>query len=140
MTDDLQNIDARYLAAFEEVGDEGITRLAAAFYRRVLNDDILGPMYPAHDLHGAEIRLRDFLRFRWGGRGDYLDSRGHPRLRMRHAAFAIDQTARDRWITLMDAALDEVKFPPEATALFRGFFHATADFLINRPLPTISGP
>lgn len=140
MKDYLQDIETRYRAAFESVGDEGIVRLTAAFYRRVPHDDILGPMYPQEDLEGAETRLRDFLRFRWGGRQDYLDSRGHPRLRMRHVPFAIDRTARDRWISLMDSALDDVEFPPETSALFRGFFRATADFLVNRPFPTAVRP
>ncbi len=64
-------------------------------------------MYPRHDLKGAEERLRDFLIFRFGGPQRYLELRGHPRLRMRHAPFPIDQTARDRWIELMNNALAE---------------------------------
>jgi hemoglobin len=43
------------------IGEEGFTRLIAAFYRQVPGDDILGSMYPPHDLAGAEQRLRDFL-------------------------------------------------------------------------------
>jgi len=40
------------------IGEEDFTRLTAAFYRRVAADDILGPMYRAPDLAGAEQRLR----------------------------------------------------------------------------------
>src|SRR5580658_6455967 len=58
-------------------------------YRQVPADDVLGPIYPAHDLPGAEQRLRDFLIFRFGGPATYLEQRGHPRLRMRHAPFSI---------------------------------------------------
>lgn len=134
------DIEFRYRAAFEAVGDEGIARLTAAFYRRIPDDDLLGPMYPAHDLSGAESRLRDFLRFRFGGRRDYLDSRGHPRLKMRHVPFAIDRAAGDRWVRLMDQALEEAEFPPGARELFHGFFRTTADFLVNRPLGTIPRP
>jgi hypothetical protein len=43
------------------IGAEGFTRLVAAFYRQVPQDDLLGIMYPAQDLSGAEQRLRDFL-------------------------------------------------------------------------------
>ena len=57
------NPEAALRAAFDVVGDEGIARLVAAFYRRVPVDPILGPMYPPEDLAGAEARLRDFLRF-----------------------------------------------------------------------------
>ena len=49
------------------IGTEGITKLVAAFYAQIPDDDILGPMYPAHDLAGAEERLRLFLIFRFGG-------------------------------------------------------------------------
>jgi len=115
-----------------QIGEEGFARLVAAFYRRVPQDDILGPMYPAHDLAGAEQRLRDFLIFRFGGPQRYLESRGHPRLRMRHAPFEISQPVRDRWLALMESALEEAELPPEPARLLRNFFTSTASFLINR--------
>src|SRR5271156_4589844 len=71
------------------IGHDGFERLVAAFYRQVPEDDVLGPLYPAHDLAGARERLRDFLIFRFGGPSTYLETRGHPRLRIRHAPFAI---------------------------------------------------
>ena len=114
------------------IGEEGFRRLVAAFYRRVPADDILGPMYPSEDLAGAEERLREFLIFRFGGPVRYLETRGHPRLRMRHAPFAIGQAARNRWIELMTAALDETGLPAEADAVLRKFFDSTATFMINR--------
>jgi hemoglobin len=114
------------------IGDEGFQRLVAAFYRRIATDDILGPMYPKHDLAGAEQRLREFLIFRFGGPTTYLENRGHPRLRMRHAPFAIDVAARNRWMELMDAALEETALPGEAAATLREFFGSTATFMMNR--------
>jgi hemoglobin len=117
---------------FEQVGEEGFTRLVRAFYAQVPGDSILGPMYPGDDLPGAEERLRDFLIGRFGGPQRYIERRGHPRLRMRHMPFTIDQAARDRWMTLMDRALDEARLPVEATSLLREFFHAMATFMINR--------
>lgn len=117
---------------YERVGEEGFTRLVAAFYRQVAQDDILRPMYPEDDLEGAEERLRDFLIFRFGGPGRYIERRGHPRLRMRHALFPIGQAARDRWVQLMSKALDEAGFPPEAEQVLQSFFDSTATFLMNR--------
>ena len=55
-------------------------------------------MYPAGDLAPAQRRLTLFLEQYWGGPQTYGDERGHPRLRMRHAAFPIDSVARDRWL------------------------------------------
>jgi hemoglobin len=116
---------------YEVIGDDGFRRLVALFYSRVRGDDILSPMYPAQDFAGAEERLRDFLVGRFGGPMRYVETRGHPRLRMRHGRFRIDQAARDRWVSLMEAALAEADLPPDATSLLRQFFHDSATFLIN---------
>jgi hemoglobin len=114
------------------IGEEGFHRLVAAFYRQVPTDEILGPMYPADDLEGAQQRLRDFLIFRFGGPSRYLEERGHPRLRMRHFPFPITQAARDRWIQLMTTAIAEANLPPEVAGTLGAFFDGTATFLINR--------
>lgn len=114
------------------IGEEGFRRLIAAFYRQVPADEILGPMYPRDDLAGAEERLREFLIFRFGGPPRYIEQRGHPRLRMRHAPFAVTQAARDRWIRLMHNALAEAELPAEADAALREFFEGTATFMTNR--------
>jgi hemoglobin len=117
---------------YAAIGEEGFERLIAAFYRQVPGDDILGPMYQAGDFAGAEQRLRDFLVGRFGGPQRYIEQRGHPRLRLRHMPFAIDAAARERWLTLMSNALDEVKLPDEVDSYFRAFFAGVADMLTNR--------
>jgi len=114
------------------IGEEGFRQLVAAFYKRVPGDEILGKMYPLEDLAGAEERLREFLVMRFGGPQRYLQARGHPRLRMRHAPFAITKAGRDRWIELMEAALAEVKLPEQAVPMLRKFFHEAATFMINQ--------
>lgn len=113
------------------IGEEGISRVVAGFYCRVPNDEVLGPMYPPHDLAEAESRLRDFLIFRFGGSDQYVRQRGHPRLRIRHAPFALTQQARDRWVALMDEALSEAELPPEVLRIMQEFLHQVATFLIN---------
>ena len=118
---------------YSAIGQEGFERLVAAFYNQVPSDDVLGPMYPAHDLAGAQQRLRDFLIYRFGGPQIYIEQRGHPRLRGRHMPFAIGRAARDRWFQLMQRALDEAAFPPEVRQIFDSFFDSTTTFLINRP-------
>jgi hemoglobin len=115
------------------IGEAGFARLAAAFYAQVPDDEILGPMYPDGDLSEPEERLRDFLVGRFGGPARYAERRGHPRLRARHVPFPINQAACDRWVTLMERALDQAALAPEADARLRAFFRDTANFLINRP-------
>lgn len=117
---------------YAAVGSDGFERLCAAFYRQVPEDDLLGPMYPEDDWEGAEKRLRDFLIYRFGGPQTYILERGHPRLRGRHAPFVIGRSARDRWILLMDRALEEAELPSEAVETLRQFFDQIATFLINR--------
>ena len=118
---------------YRAIGEEGFERLIAAFYRQVPEDDILGPMYPADDMAGAEQRLRDFLVGRFGGPQRYIEQRGHPRLRARHFPFAIDSRARDRWLELMDRALVETALPPDVDRTLRAFFDAVAMMMVNRP-------
>ena len=65
---------------FAAVGEEGFARLIAAFYKQVPGDNILGPMYPEHERQAAEVRLRDFLIYRFGGPQRYIEQRGHPRV------------------------------------------------------------
>jgi hemoglobin len=117
---------------YAAIGEEGFRQLVAAFYRRVPGDSLLAPMYGEADLDGAEQRLRDFLIFRFGGPARYIEARGHPRLRMRHVRFPIGQAARDRWLQLMNAALEEARLPAGAESLLRSFFASTSTFLINR--------
>ncbi len=121
------------MPVFQRIGEDGIARTVAAFYRRVPSDPILGPMYPADDLAGAEHRLREFLVYRLGGPPRYIQERGHPRLRMRHMPFPIDTAARDRWLQLMGEAMAEAALPEDVVAWLHGFFADIADFLRNRP-------
>jgi hemoglobin len=118
---------------YAAVGPEGFQRLVAAFYRQVPGDSILGPMYQGRDMAAAEARLRGFLIYRFGGPQTYIEERGHPRLRMRHNPFEVSQAARESWMKLMTAALNEVNLPAAAREVLQNFFDSTATFLINRP-------
>lgn len=116
---------------FDIIGEDGLTRLVHGFYAQVPRDEILGPMYPPTELAAAERRLREFLIYRFGGPDRYITERGHPRLRVRHAPFVVNQAARDRWFQMMNASLLSSGFPPEIVTALQGFFAETASFLIN---------
>ena len=124
------------LPIYQLLGEPVLTAIVAGFYRRVPGDPILGPMYPPADLAGAEHRLRTFLVYRFGGPPVYLQERGHPRLRMRHMPFRVDQAARDRWMELMMASVDEQVAARKVTADHRAYLETflgdIATFLINR--------
>jgi hemoglobin len=117
---------------YAAIGEDGFERLIAAFYRQIPSDEVLGPMYRRGDLAGAEQRLRDFVIFRFGGSQRYIEQRGHPRLRMRHAPFDVTPAARDRWMHLMENALAETEMPGPAKQVLRAFFDSAATAMINR--------
>ena len=116
----------------EQFGEEEIAKMVQAFYRRVRQDDVIGPLYPIDDWEGAENRLRDFLVYRFGGSDQYIQERGHPRLGMRHAPFVIGVAEKDRWLEIMNAAIDEIGVPDNKLDMLRSFFESTANFLQNR--------
>src|SRR3954453_21644257 len=87
-------------------GEETFRRLVGRFYARVREDPVLRPLYPEDELDEAEDRLRLFLIQYWGGPRTYGETRGHPRLRMRHAPFAIGTSEREAWLRNMRASLD----------------------------------
>lgn len=121
---------------YDQIGAEGFERLLAAFYRRVANDPILRPMYPEGDLAPAERRLRLFLEQYFGGPQTYNAERGHPRLRMRHNPFVIDQAARDVWVRHMTEALAEADIPEPARSTMQSYFERVATHMINAMRPT----
>ena len=95
----ITRVDASQQTFYDRVGGaETFTRLVAAFYEGVADDEVLRPLYPEDDLGPAADRLRMFLEQYWGGPTTYSDQRGHPRLRMRHAPYRVDALARDRWL------------------------------------------
>ncbi len=121
-------------SVFDAIGGEPtFTRLVDAFYAGVAADPLLRAIYPEDDLRPAAERLRLFLIQYWGGPSTYSDTRGHPRLRMRHAPFAVTVAARDAWLRHMRSALDTLGLPPEYDAMLWDYFTRAADSLRNTP-------
>jgi hemoglobin len=107
--------------------------LVDRFYEGVATDALLLPLYPEQpDLRGARHRLTLFLAQYWGGPTTYDAERGHPRLRMRHAPFAIGVAERDRWLVHMRAAVDAMDPPPEVREALLAYFESTAEAMRNR--------
>ncbi|UFU08412.1 globin [Ruania halotolerans] len=101
------------------------------FYELVATDDLMRPMYPEEDLGPAEDRLRMFLEQYWGGPTTYSDTRGHPRLRMRHAPFRVTPAARDRWLAHMRVAVDEAGLAPMYKATLWDYLERAAHSMVN---------
>jgi hemoglobin len=113
-------------------GHETFVALVKRFYEGVASDPPLRAIYPEEDLGPAEIRFRMFLEQYWGGPTTYSDQRGHPRLRMRHAPFAVTPELRDHWLTHMRDAIDSLDHltPSQATELW-SYMERAAHSMVN---------
>jgi hemoglobin len=119
---------------FDRVGGGAFfVALVDRFYDGVEADPVLRPLYDADsDLQDERRWLALFLQQYWGGPGTYSELRGHPRLRMRHAPFAIGIEERDHWYAHMAAAVEASDAGPTERAELLAYFAGAADFLINR--------
>lgn len=82
-------------------------------------------------LSGSEDSLYKFLSGWFGGPPLYVRERGHPRLRMRHAAYAIGPVERDEWLLCMRQALDEQVGDPALHHAIEKAFAGMADHMVN---------
>jgi hemoglobin len=114
-------------------GADTFFRLVHRFYEGVRGDDELRALYPEEDLGPAEDRLRMFLEQYWGGPHTYSEQRGHPRLRMRHAPFAVTPDMRDRWLTHMRDAVDELALEEPYETMLWDYLVNAAHSLVNTP-------
>ena len=112
-------------------GEPAFRALVARFYAEVAQDDVLRAVYPEEDLGPAEERLALFLIQYCGGPQTYMERRGHPRLRMRHAPFRIGPRERDAWLRAMRTALDESEIPEPYRRRLWDYFDSTAAHMMN---------
>ena len=124
--------DAPPVNVFDLVGgEEFFTRLVDHFYAGVTADPVLRPLYPSEDLAGANERLRLFLMQYWGGPTTYSDTRGHPRLRMRHAPFPVGPDTQAAWLGHMTAAIEATGPPEPARQMMLDCFRSAVEHLRN---------
>ena len=111
-------------------GEEFFVTLITRFYAGVATDPVLRPLYP-DDLSESKTHLALFLAQYWGGPREYDEVRGHPRLRMRHAPFAIGAIERDAWLRHMTKAVKAAKLAKEDQAELLAYFEMAATQLQN---------
>ena len=119
---------------YDQVGGEKFfANLVSQFYAHVAIDPILRPMYPDSDLKAAAERLQMFLEQYWGGPTTYQETRGHPRLRIRHAGFHINAAARDAWLNAMRSVLDGIEMDETLRGQLWSYFEMAAQSMVNQP-------
>lgn len=101
---------ATALSPYDQLGGEAaIHTLVNRFYALM---DELPEAYAVRQLHpeslaGSATSLFEFLSGWFGGPALYVAKKGHPRLRMRHAPYAVGPAVRDEWMLCMTQALTE---------------------------------
>lgn len=119
---------------FDQVGGHPtFEKLAREFYRGLADDPVLRPMYPEEGLEPARLRLQLFLEQYWGGPTTYSDTRGHPRLRLRHMPFHINAEARERWLVHMRNAIESLKLAPLHNEEMLDYVDRAAHAMTNQP-------
>lgn len=112
-------------------GHETFEALTRGFYAGVADDPALRALYPEAELEPARVRLQLFLEQYFGGPTTYQELRGHPRLRLRHAPYAVTPQQRDRWLQHMLGSLDALQLPAEHDAALRTYLTQAAHALVN---------
>ncbi|MPS47937.1 group II truncated hemoglobin [Methylobacillus sp.] len=115
-------------------GAEQVRAIVERFYDIMDTDPRAAGIRAMHapELTSAREKLFMFLTGWTGGPQLYMERYGHPRLRMRHMSFPIDESARDQWMYCMvkamhDTGVDEAIIEKMGAALY-----GVADFMRNR--------
>ena len=116
-------------------GETGIRRLVYRFYELM---DELPEAYTVRQMHteslqGSAQSLFEFLSGWFGGPALYIAKKGHPRLRMRHAPYAVGPVVRDEWMLCMRQALTEQVTDEVLRTRLVETFSQMASHLLNTP-------
>ncbi|TDN58809.1 hemoglobin [Paraburkholderia sp. BL10I2N1] len=119
---------------FDRLGGEtAVIRLVDAFYRHMDTRADAQRIRAMHhpDLSSTKALLVLYLCEWLGADKRYSAQRGQPRLRTRHAAFAIGTAERDAWLACMRAAFDETGVDPVLRDELMQAFFKIADRMRN---------
>jgi hemoglobin len=105
-------------------GDDKLQQLTSAFYKKVLADHLLGPVFehmsPEHAQHVAH-----FIGEVFGGPKQYTenDKGSHANMVAHHVGKRLTEPMRQRWIQLLLETADEIglKDDPEFRSAFVGY-------------------
>ena len=112
-------------------GDEAVRRLVDSFYDHIDADSpAVRALHPEDDTESRD-KLYEFLSGWLGGPALYIEKRGHPRLRMRHAPFRIDQHGVDEWLRCMGMAMDDCGVTGDLRSFLDERFSHVANFMRN---------
>lgn len=119
---------------YARMGEENIFRMCADFYEEIGRSPIR-PMF-ADDLPAASKVIAAFFVGLLGGPPLFHERYGEPMLRARHLAFAIDEPARQAWLSCFKTVLADAPrkyaFPEEHLPGFIRFLDEFSAWMVNR--------
>ncbi len=115
-------------------GETGVRKLVDRFYDLMDSAPEAAEIRAIHpkSLKQSREKLFLFLSGWSGGPQTYIETRGHPALRMRHAPFSIGKTESSQWEWCMHKALDEMEIHEQVREYLKGHFSDATKFLRNR--------
>ncbi len=139
MLDKIEEAGSDKRTFYELLGGESeatntIRQLVETFYDIMDTDPKAAGIRAMHpkDLTSSREKLFMFLTGWTGGPQLYIERYGHPRLRMRHMPFKIDESARDQWMYCMIQAMHQLQFEEDLMIKLGTQLHGVADFMRNQ--------
>lgn len=115
-------------------GQEVIDKLVDDFYDIMATDPVAIDCFLTHknsDIKQSAVKLKAFLSGWFGGPQTYLETFGHPRLRMRHNPFPIGVKEAEQWLYCMKKAMMKSTIPVQIQTQMYGAFLQTAQMLVQ---------
>ena len=121
---------------FELIGPKAVAQIALRFYAVMAEEEpVLAKLHTCDEQGRVTPEMQEkfalFLMGWLGGPQTYVETHGHPRLRMRHNHVRIDKAMRDAWLRCMATALDEAKLSRPLREFLDERFYGMANHLIN---------
>lgn len=115
-------------------GDEGVKRLAHAFYQAM---DQLPQAADIRKMHAQSLtdvseKLYQYLSGWLGGPGLYQEKFSTVCLTKPHKPYAIGEAERDQWLLCMDKALDDIGASDEVKTMLKQPMFRLAHFISNK--------
>ena len=116
---------------YEKLGDKRLNQLIDAFYDRVFESSIIGPLFNKTDKEVIKDKQFCFLTQFLGGPPRYNMKYGNPRMRMRHLPHKIDENARNEWLKLMKEAIETLDWDEDYKIALYNCFPKLANHMVN---------
>ncbi|MGG0825183.1 globin [Paenibacillus turicensis] len=113
-------------------GADTIKRLVEAFYPKVQDHPLLGPLFP-EDITPVMEKQEMFLTQFLGGPSLYSDAHGHPMMRARHMPFPITPERAEAWLSCMKEALEQIQVEKSLKEIVLKRLSGPAFHFVNTP-------